>query len=813
MFNHHFRFLLRRLWRQKLHTASHLIGLTLGITVCLLIGLFLYYELSFDAHHEKADRIYRMNQVWEKASGEKDFNYAAPGALAEALRSEVTGLEEVTTVYPRGEKMLETENKERFMQEGILFVEANFLDIFDVNVLRGNAREALQQPWQTLLTASTAQKIFGTSDPIGKTLQLDNKNTLTVAGIIEDFPDNTHLPAKLLVSYFPTKDYLGFNPNSWMFTFGASTYALMKTGVEPTDLEAPIQAIYDKNFNDKFEEEFGDRASAITQPLSQIHFETKYDSGGAWVNAVNPKWLWFFGGIGLIVLALACINFVNLSTAQSLSRAKEVGVRKAIGAARSQLVVQFLNESFLLMAFSSILALAVTYFTLPLINTLLDRGIDFGVIFHPTGLFSFLVFFLITSLLTGIYPAWIIAKFKPAISLKTGKDSGDRKSIFLRKALITTQFAVSGALLIALIFISQQMKFFYQKNLGFDKENIISFDVPNQEKIDVLSNELAQIKGVKKISFNSSTPSELSRNGTVMHLNDITAEDNKDVDLIFGDETYAALFDLSIIAGKFYKNSDTSAISASLKNDQLFPKVVVNEQLLETMNFGTPEQAIGKRFKIGYYDWQPEVVGVVKNFVTSSLHNNIDPVIILQAPEFLYQTSLKLNASNELPATLAEVRTVWENVFPDEIYDHEFLDEHIESFYESENLLFSFFKIFAGLAMLISCIGLWGLATHTAIQRTKEIGIRKILGASVSNLVGLLAKDFVKLVIIALLIAIPITGYFISKWLQNFAYAIELQWWVFALAAFVAVGIAILTVSVQSVKAAVSNPIEALRNE
>ncbi|MEM9824794.1 MAG: ABC transporter permease, partial [Bacteroidota bacterium] len=231
MFNNHFRFLVRRLWRQKLHTASHLVGLTIGISVCLIIGLFIHYELNFDTHHQKADRIYRVNQTWEEVSGERSLNYDAPGALAEALRSEVAGLEEVTSVYPRNERMIETESKERFMQNGILYVEANFLDVFEVNVLRGNAKAALEQPWQALLTASTAEKIFGKADPIGKTLTLDGENTLTIAGVVEDFPSNTHLPANILVSYFQNKEYLGIDPNSWIFTFGASTYALLEEGI------------------------------------------------------------------------------------------------------------------------------------------------------------------------------------------------------------------------------------------------------------------------------------------------------------------------------------------------------------------------------------------------------------------------------------------------------------------------------------------------------------------------------------------------------------------------------------------------------
>lgn len=811
MLNNNFRFILRRLWRQKLHTFSHLLGLTLGISVCLLIGLFLHHELSFDTYHEKADRIYRVNQIWEEASGEKDLDYSTPAPLATALREEVPSLEQVVTVFPQSETMIEVSPNKRYMQEGMLLTEASFLDVFKVEVLEGNAYEALRQPDQTLLTLSTARKFFGDENPIGKTLKMDGDRMLTVTGIIKDFPSNTHLPASMLASYVPSKEYLGFNPNSWMMTFGASTYVVLEKGADIASLEAPINAIYDKNFNDKYSE-FGTSNGSL-QALSDIHFETQYNSGGKWVKATNPKWLWFFGIIGLIVLALACINFINLSTAQSLSRAKEVGVRKAIGAAKRQLILQFLNEAALLIFCSTLLALTITFFVLPSINTLLDKSIDFAVLFSPIGIIVLLVFMLLTSLLTGLYPAWLIAKFQPALSLKTARDAGDGRTSFFRKFLITTQFAVSGAMLIALLFVAQQMKFFYQKNLGFDKENIVTFEVPDSEKINVLSNELRQVKGVKSLSFNSSVPSALSRSGTVMHKEDYMAEDSEDVSLIFGDAQYSEVFDLQLKAGRYYKDADTTAISEQLADDQLFPKVLVNEQLLEAMNFGTPEQALGERFKIGWNDWQPEIVGVVENFVTSSLHESIKPSIIFQVPDFLDQVSIKLYANTDLPTTLNDIRMIWEQNFPDQIYDYQFLDEQIEAYYESESLLFSFFKLFATLAMLISCIGLWGLATHAAIQRNKEIGIRKVLGASVTNVVTLLAKDFVKLVIIALLIAIPITWYLVQQWLQNFAYAIEIQWWVFALASLIAIGIALLTVSFQSLRAALANPVKSLRSE
>ncbi|MEM8523123.1 MAG: FtsX-like permease family protein [Bacteroidota bacterium] len=811
MLKQNFKFLLRRLWLQRVHTASHLIGLTIGITVCLIIGLFLHYELSFDAYHEKADRIYRVNQVWEDPSGEVEMDYSTSDPLAEALRSEVTALETVAKVYPLDEVQIETSAQKRFMQEGILFAEADFLELFEVEVLQGDAHEALRQPWHTLLTESTAKKFFGSEDPIGKTLELENTKTLTVAGIIKDFPSNTHLSANMLVSYFLDEEYLGINPNSWTFTFGTSTYVLPKEGTELVDLDAPIRAIYDKNLNEKYGKYF--TASAKLQPLSTIHFDTQYGEGSAWVEVVHPKWLLFFGIIALIVLTLASINFINLSTAQSLSRAKEVGIRKAIGAAKGHLIRQFLSESALLITIATVLALFITFFTLPAINNSLDKSISFQTLLQPVGILALLGFILITILLTGLYPAWIIAKFKPATTLKTSQEVGDSKNSFLRKTLITTQFAVSGAMLIALIFISQQIALFHQKELGFNKENIITFDVPDLEKIDVLSNQLSQISGVETLTFNSSPPSTLFSSSTVMHEEDFMAEDAEDVKLIFGDDNYSEVFGLQLKAGRFYENADTSAIAAGLPSDQLFPRVLVNEALLSAMNFGTAEEAIGQRFKIGWNNWQPEIVGVLESFITSSLHDAIQPTIIFLAPEHLRRASIKLQAKADLPNTLASIRGIWEDNFPDQIYDYEFLDERIDGYYESESLLFDFFKIFAVLSMLISCIGLWGLATHSATQRTKEIGVRKVLGASVTSIVGLLAKDFVKLVFIALLIAIPIAYYFMNEWLQDFAYRIELQWWVFALAGLAAIGIALLTVSFQSVQAALVNPIESLRNE
>ena len=769
MLKHNFRFILRRLNRQRLNTFLHLTGLTLGITVCLLIGLFIRHELSYDNYHQKADRIVRFNQFWEMPGKERDLNYACPAPLANALRSEIPEIETVVSVLPRGKRVMEITPQKRFNQEGVLMVEPEFLDIFDIEVVQGNGHEALRKPWHTLLTESTAEKFFGREDPIGKTILFDNEHTLTVAGIIKDLPDNTHLPATMLVSYLIGKDFMGWAEKNWGATFGASTYALLKEGANPADMIAPIQAMYDAKVNNDPEEL--EKGGVDIQPLHKIHLEPQYGGGGQWVKAINASWLWFFGGIGLIVMALACINFINLSTAQSLTRSKEVGVRKAIGAGKGQLMQQFLAEAFLVIGLSAIFAIVIAQFALPFVNQLLDKKIIFDYLFTPRILAIFLTSIGLTTLLTGIYPAWLIAKFQPATALKSRTVAGDRSASFMRKGLVVTQFVISGTLLIALVLISQQMDLFYNKNLGFDKDNILAVEIPDKQKLTVFANELAGIKGIKGVTFASAPPSERGHNGTSMHLTDDNASDRKSVSIIFGDDKYPELFDLQLKAGRFFNIADTSALSASLAENQRFPKVVVNEKLIKSLGFASEAEALGKRFKIGWNGWQPEIVGVVENFVTTTLHNDINPMLIFQNEKYYHNAGIKLEANTDVTATIANIKKAWEKTFPKEFYSYSFLDDHIAQFYDSESRLLGFFKIFAGLAMFISCLGLWGLATFAAVQRTKEIGIRKVLGATTQNLVILLSKDFLKLVAIALMIAIPIAWYGMNEWLNNCNYS------------------------------------------
>lgn len=809
MLSKNLQFIIRRLLRQKRDTILNVLGLTLGLTTCLIIGLFLKYELSFDTYHQKADRIYRVNQVWEAPSYGIQYKYAAPAPLGAALREEVSGIETVASVFPQDAKTIEVSSGKLFNQEKILLAESTVLDIFDFNILEGDAHEALRQPWQTILSESTAKKFFGTENPMGKTLIYDGEHRLTVAGIMGDLPANAHLPASMLISYLVTPEYMGFNLNQWGFTFGASTYVSLPEGTGPESLKAPIQAVYDKYANT--DPESTETSGAVLQPLSRIHLEPRYDGGGRWVKAIHPNWLWFFAAVGLIVLLLSAINFINLSTAQSLTRAKEVAIRKAIGAARRQLIGQFIGEALILVVIAAILAVVITHYTLPFLKASLDKDFSFRYLLTPGGISLFIGGVLLTALLTGIYPAWPISKFQPAISLKGTGAPTDKRSNFLSKALVTTQFTISGAMLIALFFIAQQLDLFYTQSMGFDKDNVVLVKAPDDTKYDVLATELSQNDAVNSFSFMSSPPSGIRHNQTEMW----TAEDPTphSVYLILGDEQYPALFDLHLEAGRYYEARDSSAGLTSLPRDQRFPKAIVNERLLRVMGFGSAEEAIGKRFVTGWNSWQPEIVGVISDFATNSLHQTVEPVVIFQQKGFYDTACIRIKANSDMTKALAGIQAAWQKAFPQQFYDYEFLDDRLARYYESESQLLGFFKIFAGIAILISCLGLWGLATHAAVQRTKEIGIRKVLGASVSGIVSMMSKDFLKLVGFSVVLAIPLAWYFTDHWLQGFAHRIDLRWWVFALAGMLVIGLAFVTVTIQTVRAALANPLDCIRQE
>jgi putative ABC transport system permease protein len=811
-------FILRRFIRHKFTTALHIIGLTLGITVCLLIGLFIKYETTFDTYEQLSDRTYRLNQVWVDF-GQKTFHYSTPFPLARQIRKDVPGIEHVTQVHHPFQSVIEVSAQKRFKQDRVMMTDAEFLEIFDVKVLEGNAHEALNKPYQALLTESTAKKFFGNEDPLNKTFLFNDSFRITVGAVVKDFPANTHLGANLILSLVDNENYLMTRTTHYGSVSGGSTFITLPKGVQPGNgLKASLRSIYDRFLNNQKGMGKDSHAEIEIQPLRNVHFNSKYAGGGEWVKAINSTWLYFFGAVGLAVLILACINFINLSTAQSLSRAKEIGVRKAIGAGRFQLILQFLSESLLLVLISTGAALFISKMALPYINQLTEKNLSFDFLDSPVLMGTLLAGILITSIMAGIYPAWIITKFQPKNTLKSGTVSQNMQSIFLRKGLVVVQFTISVCLLMALLLIGKQMNFMRHKNLGFSKDNIVLVELGERVKkaeLELLNNELSKIKGIKDWTYSTSPPSggEQTHWATLMSRIGFDDPNRKQVITILTDERYPETYGLQLLAGRFYNITDTSAASESLPANSRFPKVVINEKAVKALGFATAEEALGERFWAGIDGWHPEIVGVVRDFNVGSLHEEIKPTMLAIHFNYVNKASIKIRAGADVGETISNMGRAFKTVYPKRLFEFNFLDQTLDALYKSEARLYSLFRIFSIFALLISCLGLWGLITFAAQQRVKEIGIRKVLGASVTSIVSLLTKDFIILVGIAIAIATPLAYWGIYKWLQDFAYRINIGWTLFAVSGCVAIFIAMITVGVQALRAAVANPADSLRSE
>ncbi len=804
------RFTVRHLLRQKVNSALHITGLTLGMSVCLLIGLFIHYETSFDLHHEKSKDIYRVNSVF-KDGGMKIDLYATPIQLAEAIRNEVTGIEKATFARAQFKTVVEINPQKLFKQERVLIVEPEFLDIFGIEVLQGDAHKALRTPYQALLTETTAKKLFGNEDALGKTFKYKNKFTITVAGVIRDMPSTTNLPATMLLSYAKDRELLD-NGDTWHFgdfewvKLSVSTYILLKENSDIRNIEVQLKKLVDKNINTSpvlSKEIHGDFE---LQSLRDIHFDTQRFGGGPWVKVINRSWLLFFAGIALIVLILACINFLNLSTAQAFARGKEVGVRKSIGAQRGQLIIQFLVEAALLVFASAGLSIIVAFFSLAPINQLLDKGIIFQPLQSPQLISFILIGILLTILLAGLYPAWVIAKFNPIVTLKSNSQGGAQGSTWLRKVLVTIQFTVSAALLIAVLLIAQQVDYMLEKELGFEKENIVNVEITDPNKAPGLFRELQQIPSVKDVSLSRTSP--ISDDHWWNSIGQTENSDRHGACVMYVDDRFYSFYNLHLLSGRLPQSSEY--IPDSLRSDQYINKVVVNQNLLKTLALGEPAEAIGKHF---WWGIETEIIGVIADFNAEPLSQRIPATILTHDPTIYAQANIKIEKGSNLATTLASIEKVWKKNSPEGVYEAKFLNSQIDGFYKLEKKLYALFKVFAAIAVLISCLGLWGLVSFTAQQRTKEIGIRKVLGASVNAILVLLSKDFILVVLIAFALASPLAYYLMNELLANFAFHISIGWQVFVVTGTTLLTLTILTVSFQIIKAAMANPVNSLKSE
>lgn len=800
----------RNLMRHKANTSLHVVGLTLGITVCLLIALFIHYELSFDGYHAKAKQTFRLVSKWT-GNNEVSKHFSTPFPLANAIRTEASGFEHVGFFHPVYVNTVEVTEEKRFLIEDIVAAEPDLLQILSFETVQGNLHQTLQQPYQAALTESTARKMFGTENPIGKTFKfkINDEFVFTVTALIKDLPANTHLKASMFVSYSYKERFLKDNLDGWTYVSGTEAFITIPSQADTSVLMAQLKTIANKYINAKNGSMY--RSDFILQPLQEVHFAQDVSDD----SSISASWLWFFGLIGMAVLILACINFVNLSTAQALTRAREVGIRKSIGAGRGGLITQFLIQAWVLTFVAGVLAVACTQLLLPYINTMMGKGITFDLLNSPLMLITLMMGLTVTGLLAGIYPAWMVARFNPTATLKVGVlKVGGGSASRLRKGLVVTQFAVSACLIMAVILMAQQVDYLRSKNLGFNKDNVVLVDISNpNQKAALLSNELSGVPSIAGVSFSTSTPSSEGHWATPMSKVGRDDPGRKYMALILADDNFAKLYQFTLLAGRLLLPYDTSRISKAIASEERVMNGVVNEQLIRELGFESNEAAIGQRFYIGFNEGLVDIVGVVADFNHGPLSGAIKPVLITSNPNMYEKISIKIEAGSNIPKTLAAIESAWKKTFPESVFTYKFLDEQIDAYYNAESRLFSLFKIFAGVAMLISCLGLFGLAAFTAQNRVKEIGIRKVLGATVNSILILVSKDFLKLVLVALLIATPLAWYGTNQWLSNYAYHITVSWWAFVLAGGIAVLVTIVTVSTQAFKAAWASPVDSLKTE
>lgn len=788
--------IFRTIAKNKTFSIVNILGLTISLAGFILMILYLENEWSYDRFHDNADRIYRL--VDAKQTPEATFKVASSAApVAPALLTDFPEIEAAVRILPT--EMLMLKEDIIFQERSVLFADDRFFDVFDFHLIEGDASSALSRLNSVVLTASTAKKYFGSKSPLGENIIADDQ-LLTVTGVTKDVPDNAHFSFDFLISMENAKQKnSGYD---WLFNNWYSdqfyTYLLLPENYEAQQLEDKLVAF------DKRHREVGDNTvhTYTLEALTDIYLHSALDNQiGKTGNATNASILFV---VALFVLFLASINYINLSTAQATRRALEVGIRKTIGADRGQLFLQFISESFFITGIGLALAIVVVLLALPFFNSFL--GINLGSnLFSITHLCAVIILYVAMSFLAGIYPSSILANYKTAKVLKS-KTAETLRNFGIRKALVVLQFSISIFLIIASLVVYHQLNFMQNAALGFEPKQTLVIDFGGDEQIQknrgAIQQQLLSIPGVKSISASSGVPGKGKPSGWSMRFLSLRGDTLKtEVPLYIVDYNFLDQYNIDLLAGRaFSERYDVDSEET----------ILISETTVKSLGFDTPEEILGT--KVQMYPKTAEVIGVFQDFHYESLQQHIQPLAMRIFPFGLKLFSLQLETNN-IQSTLAAIEKKWKIIAPQRPLDYTFLDEDYNKQYQSEAKFSQTLGLFTLFALFIASLGLLGLTLFSVQQRTKEIGTRKILGASTISIMRLLTQDFLKLVIVAIFIAIPLAWYFMQKWLQNFAFNDGIQLWIFAVAGALAIVIAFLTVSFQSVSAALANPVESLRNE
>lgn len=782
MLQHYLKVALRNMFKYKGYTIINLAGLTIGLAICFVLFLWINDERSYDRFHEHSDRIYRSS--WEARFGDNEWKTPmVPVPLAETLEREFPEVETATQLY-LGNMSLQA--GEDFVREkGILFVDEDFFDVFSIHVVEGEAKIRLPDLASVVVTTETAERYFGKSNGVvGKEIRRNDGKTFVVQGVVEPFPQQSHLAFDFLAS-LKHLSHLERRKTQWG-SASCYTYFLLNENANPLDLDEKLSAYIDENVADDDFKVGNNYTSFPFEPITDIHLKP------------NLSYLWIFGIIAFFILILACVNFINLATARAITRAREIGLRKVMGSKRGQLIAQFFGEAFVFVLIAVVMAVLVADLFLPQFNVLADKSLRLDFLNTPFVWILLLGLIVFTTVLTGVFPATVLSAFRPVKVLK-GQVSKSRSGSRFRKGLVLMQFSVSAALIIGTLIVRNQLRYLQDHDLGFDQEQVLTLRKATGlgNNFYPFLNQVRNLPGVLKASAAQYLPGD--EYDSTIFVPEQPAN-FKETSLTYShvDENFVELLELEILAGRNF--------DLDIKTDSM--AYLINETAAKRLGWEDP---VGRKLSYGGYQ-EGQIIGLVKDFNFSSLHEEVSPIILRMNNWKPSNIALRLEP-NSMQEKLATIQDLWKEMAPNVPFEFDFMDDQIDAMYEREQRMSSIFSLFAGLAIFIACMGLLGLSSFMITQRTKEIGIRKVLGASVSSIVQLLSKDFLQLVVFSLVIAIPLAWYFMSNWLDDFAYRVTIHWSVFALAGLAAVGVAILTVSVQSIRAALSNPVEAIRSE
>ena len=810
MIKNYFKTAFRNLRRNKIFSLINVLGLAIGISASLVIYLLVNYHFTFDKFEKDNARIYRVvsNFVF---SGEVYRNSGVTSPLGPAVKKELTGLDAVVPFRTADDvKASIPSAKDPVVfkhQKNIVFVDEDYMNLLGYKWLAGSPKTSLSQPYQTVLTESAARLYFPKLLPqeiIGKRIYFNDTVPATISGIVKDIEQNTDFTFSTFISR-ATLENTNLKPEDWTqwdnTTSASQLLVKLSPGTDPKKIEAGMDGLYIKNH--KPDPEDHSKSSFKLQPLSDLHFNSDY--GGYDLPLAHKPTLFGLLAVALFLLVLGCINFINLTTAHAAQRAKEIGIRKTLGSSKKQLIFQFLSETFLLTFIATVISMFLTPLILKAFSGFIPNGLHFSLIEHPGILLFLLILIIVVTILAGFYPSMILSGYKPVLVLKNQAYTGTGKTrhAWLRKSLTISQFVIAQVFIMATILVSKQITYSLNKNMGFKKDAIIHVSVNYYDTVKahkyIFINKLKSIPGIAMLSLSNNPPSSNSSWSSTRKYKDGKKEVLTDVQMKIADTNYIKLYGIKLLAGNNILQSDTSS------------QYLINETYAHILGFQEMHKAIGKRIS------DIPIVGVIADFNQHSLHDPVKPLIIANGVDNARTINIALmpqNAEGTLwKSTIAQIGKAWREIFPDDDFDYKFFDADIATYYDAEQHISSLLMWATSLAIFISCLGLLGLVIYTTTQRTKEIGVRKVLGASVSHIVAMITKDFLLLIVIAFVIATPLAWIGMNKWLDNFAYRTDISWWIFVMGIGIMIIIALFTLSFQTIKAAIANPVKSLRTE